>query len=171
MADPISILREWVESVTSLQVIYADDPEPAAPRPTADGVVQSYAAIGIDSDQSEYSTAHQVTEESGGVVTQKRSTLRAGTLAVEFYGADAADYARALDLSRCAQATSDLLKTWGEVSLGASSQVTDTPVLRSAEREPNASITIDITWVDTLSTVLTQYAETADSTATVEDPS
>ena len=171
MPSPISILRQWIVNVTGLQVIFADDDEPAAPRPTANPAVLTYAAIGIDSDQSEYSTAHQVTEKVGSVVTQYRSQVRSGTLSVEFYGPGADDYARALDLSRCHQATNDLLATWGDVSLGASSQVADTPRLRSAEREPGASIAIEITWVDTLATVLTQYAESAVSTVDVEDPS
>ena len=168
MADPLSIFRQWIEQVTSLKVIYADDPEPAAPRPNADPTVLSYAAIDIQEDKSAYGTTFERTTNEGAHGKKYRSTVRAGLLAVEFYGPGAADYARSLTLMKGAQATRDLLATWGDVAMGAIGSMSDEPVLRSASREPDASMTIEIRWTDSTVTTLTDSVDAAELTSTVE---
>ena len=132
-------------------MIYDGDDEPDAPSPNMEGGVDTYAAINFISDDSGYGTAYEETtnEDAGGDnVKQYRSKVRRGNLDVALYGPGADDYCRALDLSLGRPDVILLLDNAGDFTIDKPAEVTDEPIIRSATREPSASIQFTVQWVD-----------------------
>lgn len=153
-------VRGWIAAVTGLLVIEENDPEPAAPRPGL-----TYAAIGWRSDVSTMSTPYEETTDTpfdplvpAGNVGQYRALLRSRVLAVEVFGPGAADYVFAIELSLGGPAYCELLAA-GDIAVHKGGQVSDEPVLRSTEREPDCSTTLTVGWTDS-EIVSTNWAET-----------
>jgi hypothetical protein len=136
--------------VPGLQVINAGDPEATAPRPTVESGVDSYAAIEISSDSSSWATAGENTTNtvSGDKVEQVRGLPVDGVLAIEIYGPEAMDKAKALRMSHGRADVLRLLETAGDYALDSPSDITRDPVLRSATREPGAAMTFVAKWVE-----------------------
>ncbi len=162
MSAPKALIKSWVELVTSLKVIYDGDPEPSAPRPKVESGVFTYAAIMFIDDESGYATTYENTSDTvapDNKVVMYRSKNRSGQLDVALYGPGADDYCRALDLSLGRPDVNLLLDTAGDFAIDAPQPVTDEPIIRSATREPSASIQFTVKWVD---------AETYDTEAVEE---
>ncbi len=164
-------LIAWIRQVTSLKVIRADDPESAAPRPNADGSTDAYASIKVDRSAPTSSTAYEelVEGDPAGTYDRHLSQVRDGTLLIELYGPGAEDYAFALDLSRDDPNMITLINSYGDISLGAVSDTADDPILRSAEREPNASLSVNVQWTHAKVLDDQPVVEDIDSTAKVTD--
>lgn len=153
MSEPTALMRSWIVLVTNLDVILDDDPEPGAPRPNVKTGTTSYAAIGFDDDQTATSTPYEDMTDTAGTVDPTKfdmdfSEVTRGTLNVEFYGPGATDYARALRLSITRPDVIDLLNLAGDFAIIKASEVSNEPILRSATREPHASIQFDVEWVE-----------------------
>lgn len=151
MSAPKALIKSWVELVTSLKVIYDGDPEPAAPNPKMSSAVTTYAAIQFVSDASGYGTTYEKTTDEAGAgttVKQYRSKTRRADLDVALYGPGAADYCRALDISLGRPDVIALLKAAGDFAIDTPAEVADEPIIRSATREPSASIQFTVQWVD-----------------------
>lgn len=151
MSAPKALIKSWVELVTSLKVIYDGDPEPSAPSPNMESGVNTYAAINFVSDGSGYGTTYEETSVDAGTgtkVKQYRSKTRRGDLDVALYGPGADDYCRALDLSLGRPDVIALLDAAGDFAIDAPADVSDEPIIRSATREPAASIQFAVQWVD-----------------------
>ncbi len=147
----MTVYREWLELVLPINVIYAGDPEPTAPRPNVKTTDPTYAAIEIEDDDTATSTAYEETtneDAGGGLVNQYRSEATRGTLNVEIYGPGAVDYARALRLSIARPDVLALLAAAGDYAIEKAGPVTDDPILRDATREPHASIQFEVQWVE-----------------------
>lgn len=171
MSSPIAALRQWVETVTGLTVIYGDDPEPTAPRPNVDPAVSTYAEIGLEPHSSTYSTPYSAIRgpEDSKPTTRYTSQIRSGLLAVEIFGPGAEDYASALEMSRDHQSTIDLLKVSGDISLGAFGARDEDSVLRSTEREPDVSFTVEVQWSESIEAETDEVVESVEITAQVDD--
>ncbi len=172
MSAPRSTAKAWVELITSLKTIYDGDPEPSAPSPNMASGVNTYAAINIISDDSDYGTAYEEltdTPATGDKYVQHRSKNRRGVLDVAIYGPGADDYCRALDLSL---GRFDVLALFeaagGGVTIDAPGAVDDEPIIRSATREPSASIQLAIQWVDS-ETYDTEAVATVSTTETITE--
>jgi len=174
MADPIlDPLREYVELVTQLTTIYADDPEPTAPRPSVDPAVPTYIAIGLDDDESMGSTSCEreqlkdPTDPSKGT-ERTFETVREGTLQIEIFGPGAGDYARALDIGRDRQDVNDILEAAG-IALGSVTEVSDAPRIVGIEREPDVSLGAAVSWVQTMTIESTNYAAEVEHTTDLSE--
>ena len=151
MSAPKDLIKSWVELVTSLKVIFDGDKEPSAPSPNMESDTFTYAAINFISDESGYGTTYEKTTDeaaTGTKVNQYRSKVRRGDLDVALYGPGADDYCRALDLSLGRPDVIALLEDAGDFTIDAPAEVTDEPIIRSATREPSASIQFAVQWVD-----------------------
>lgn len=171
MSAPKDLIKSWVELVTNLKVIYDGDDEPDAPSPNMEGGVDTYAAINLTSDDSGYSTAYEeITDEDAGdgKVKQYRSKVRRGDLDVALYGPGADDYCRALDLSLGRLDVILLLDLAGDYTIDKAMPVSDEPIIRSATREPSASIQFTVQWVDS-EIYATEAVETAEVEITVTE--
>lgn len=173
MSAPRELMKSWVELVTNLEVIYDGDPEPTAPRPNVDATTFTYAAINFLSDSSPMSTAYEATtdEDAGGnLVNQYRSLTRRGLLDVALYGPGADDYCRALELSMGRPDVLALLTAAGDYAINLPTEVIDEPILRSATREPAASVQFTIEWIDE-EVHETEAVEEVSTTVTVTEES
>ena len=171
MSAPKALIKSWVELVTSLKVIYDGDPEPSAPSPNMASGVNTYAAINLMDDMSGYGTTYEATTDTtapDNKVVQHRSKVRRGQLDVALYGPGADDYCRALDLSLGRGDVLALLTAAGDYAIDAPQPVSDEPIIRSATREPAASIQFTVQWVDA-ETYDTEAVETVTTTATVTE--
>jgi hypothetical protein len=151
MSAPKALIKSWVELVTSLKVIYDGDPEPSAPSPNMATGVNTYAAINFISDGSGYGTTYEATTDDvapDNKVNQYRSKTRVADLDVALYGPGADDYCRALDLSLGRPDVIALLVAAGDFAIDKPAEVSDEPIIRSATREPSASIQFAVQWVD-----------------------
>ncbi len=151
MSAPKALIKSWVELVTGLKVIYDGDPEPSAPRPKVESGVLTYAAINFVSDGSGYGTTYELTSDdaaTGTKVNQYRSKTRRADLDVALYGPGADDYCRALDLSLGRPDVMALLDAAGDFAIDTPTEVSDEPIIRSATREPSASIQFTVQFVD-----------------------
>jgi hypothetical protein len=153
MSAPLALMKSWIELVLPIQVIYDGDDETSAPRPNVATGVTTYASIQFTSDSSPLSTATEaLTDEPGSVdptkYEQVRSLLRRGDLDVAIYGPGAEDYCRALELSYGRQDVLDLLNAAGDYAINLPTDVRREPILRSATREPEASIQFMVEWVE-----------------------
>jgi hypothetical protein len=153
MSAPKDICRQWIQLVTSLPVTYADDPEPSAPRRNVDGSVETYVAMLFEDDKSEYADqVEHTSDEEGDVdrakVKMYRSESTEGQLTVDVYGPGATDYARALRLSTGRPDVLALLEAAGDFSIKRPSAVSDVPQLLDSTREPAASISFFVQWVE-----------------------
>ena len=153
MSEPKALMKSWVELVTSLKVIYDGDPEPTAPSPLVDASRLSYAAINFTTDESPLSDPAVVTTDTTGSVDptkvdQIRSHIRRGELDVALYGPGADDYCRALELSMGRYDVVALFEAAGDFAIALASPVSDEPILRSATREPAASIQFTVEWIE-----------------------
>lgn len=148
-----SVYRQVIELVNpGLEVIYARDDQADAPRPNADESVSAYAAFEIQEDSAYFATANEHTTDTpaaGSKYVQNRYLPTQGTLAVEFYGPGAWDYAHDLRMAHDRADVLTLLSSLGDYTFDQPGQITDDPVIRSATREPGASITFQIRWMDT----------------------
>lgn len=147
----LSVMRDWVALVCPIPVIFEDDPEPTAPRPDGTVGVPTYATVGFDDDDTATSTAYEeTTDEDAGndLVNQYRSETTFGSLGVEFYGPGSVDFARTLRLSIARPDVLVLLNAAGDYAINKAGPVSDDPILRSASREPHASISFDVQWVE-----------------------
>ena len=154
MSAPKALIKSWVELITTLKTIYDGDKEPTAPRANVAKGVTSYAAIGFVSETTDYSTAHERTTDTPGdldatKVKQHRSLPTTGQLDVEVYGPGAVDYCRAMKLSIGRADVLRQLEVDGDFAIDNPSEISDEPILRSATREPNASISFEVKWIDT----------------------
>lgn len=175
MSEPKALMKSWVELVTGLTVIYDGDPEPSAPSPLVDSATFTYAAINFTTDESPLSTAVEVLTDTPGTVDptkydQIRSLVRRGELDVALYGPGAADYCRALELSIGRQDVFSLLDAAGDFAINLPTAVNDEPILRSATREPAASVQFTIEWIETETYELEAVAS-IDTTVDVEEES
>jgi hypothetical protein len=166
-------MKSWIELVLPIQVIFDGDPEPSAPRPSVDSSVTTYASIQIASDSSPLSVAVEtLTDEPGDVdptkFKQERSLLRSGELDIAVYGPGAEDYCRALELSYGRSDVIDLLNAAGDYAISLPTEVSRDPIVRSATREPGASIQFNVDWVDT-ETFEMEAVESIDVTVDVEE--
>lgn len=171
MSAPRALIKSWVELVTSLKVIYDGDPEPTAPSPNMESGVDTYAAILFVDDESGYGTTYELTSDTaaaGDKYVQHRSKVRRGQLDVAVYGPGAADYCRALDLSLGRVDVMTLLDAAGDYAIDAPQPVSDEPIIRSATREPSASIQFTVQWIDS-ETYDTEAVATVTTTATVTE--
>jgi hypothetical protein len=146
-------MRSWVVLVTNLDTIIEDDDEPTAPRPNVETGVLTYATIGFDDDDTATQTPYEVLTDTVGTVdpdkfNQIRSETTRGTLNVEFFGPGSVDYARTLRRSITRQDVLDLLNAAGDYAILKASEVTNDPILRSATREPHASIQFSVEWTE-----------------------
>lgn len=156
MSEPsaqMTVFREWLELVLPINVIYAGDTEPTAPRPNVKTTDPTYAAIEIEDDDTATSTPNRRTTDTAGSVDplkviQIASEATRGTLNVEIYGPGAADYARTLRRSITRPDVLELLNAAGDYAIGKAGPVNDDPVLRDATREPHASIQFEVQWVE-----------------------
>jgi hypothetical protein len=153
MSAPEALMRSWVVLVTNLTTIIEDDDEPTAPRPDVDASTTTYATIGFDDDDTATQTPYEVlTDDAGSVDPTKfdqiRSETTRGTLNVEFFGPGSVDYARTLRRSITRQDVLDLLNAAGDYAILKASEVTNDPILRSATREPHASIQFSVEWIE-----------------------
>jgi hypothetical protein len=156
MSAPLALIKSWLELIlpSTVPVIYDGDPEPTAPRPNVDASTFTYAAINFTADESPLSTVvEEMTDTAGTVDPAKyvleRADIRRGELDVAIYGPGAYDYCRALDLSRGRPDVQLLFDTAGDYAINTPSAVNDEPILRSATREPTASIQFTIEWIET----------------------
>ncbi len=174
MSNPLlDPYREWIELVTPLKVIYADDVSPTAPRPNVALDTEVYAALKILSDESDMSTANERTTDTPGTVDptkfdQHRGKTREGLLGVEIYGPGAADYARALELSAGRADVLALLQAAGDFVIVRQGPALTEPLLLGATREPGARITFVIGWVDS-EVYEIDGVDTIETTVTVEE--
>ena len=153
MSAPKALIKSWVELVTSLKVIYDGDKEPSAPKANMEGGVSTFAAINFISDGSGYGTTYEETSNTAGSsdptkVNQYRSKTRVADLDIALYGPGADDYCRALDLSLGRPDVIALLVAAGDFAIDKPAEVSDEPIIRSATREPSASIQFAVQWVD-----------------------
>ncbi len=151
MSAPKSLIKSWVELVTSLKVIYDGDDEPTAPSPNMEDGVDTYAAILFTGDSSGYGTTYESTTTTAAPdnkVVRYRSKVRRGDLDVAIYGPGADDYCRALDLSLGRPDVMALMDAAGDYTIDKPAAVSDEPILRAATREPSASIQFVVQWVD-----------------------
>lgn len=148
----MGVFRQVIELILpGLEIIYSGDDQADAPRPNVDPAVASYAAFEIQDDSSYFATAYEETTDTAAPdnkYVQNRSMPTEGTLAIEFYGPGAIDYARTLRLAHGRADVLALLSGIGDYTIEQPSQVTRDPVLRSATREPGASLTFVVRWVD-----------------------
>jgi hypothetical protein len=166
---PLDVCRDFIQLVIpGLKVIFGGDTEPTAPRPNVDPSVFSYAAIEIQSDDTRWATVGERTTDtvSGDKVEQIRGLPIEGVLAVEFYGDSAEAYARTLRLTTGRADVIRMLDAAGDYAIDTPSQVTRDYVLRSGEREPGASITFAVKWIDS-ETYDTEGVDTITTTVTV----
>lgn len=175
MSEPKAVMKSWVELVTGLTVIYDGDPEPSAPSPLVDSATFTYAAINFTTDESPLATAYEVLTDTAGTTDptkfdQIRSLQRRGELDVALYGPGADDYCRALELSMGRNDVQLLLDAAGDFALNTPSVVSDEPILRSATREPAASIQFTVSWIETETFELEAVA-TIDTTIDVDEES
>ncbi len=171
MSQPKALIKSWVELITSLKVIYDGDPEPSAPRPNVESGVFTYAAINFIDDESGYATTYEHTSDTvapDNKVVMYRSKTRRGDLDVAIYGPGAADYCRALDLSLGRPDVLALLIAAGDYAIDAPQPVTDEPIIRSATREPSASIQFAVQWVDS-ETYATEAVEEVTTTVDIDE--
>lgn len=166
MSAPKDICRQWITLVTGLKCIFADDPEPTAPRPNVKSGVTTYASMLFEEDVSEYGEPGEHTSDEAGdtdptKVKQYRGETVEGQLLVDIYGPGATDYARALRLSRGRHDVLQLIDASG-ITIKRPSAVSDEPLLRDATREPAASISFFVQWVESEITEI----EPVESTAT-----
>jgi hypothetical protein len=169
----MTVFREWIELVLPINVIYAGDPEPTAPRPNVDPSVTTYAAIEIEGDETGTSIPERRTTDTPGTVDptkvdQIASEAPTGTLNVEIYGPGSVDFARTLRLSITRPDVIDLLNNAGDFAIVKAGAVGDDPVLKSATREPDASIQFDVQWVET-DTFETEAVNTIETTVEVTE--
>jgi hypothetical protein len=153
MSSPLALMRSWVVLVTGRDTIFDGDPEPSAPRPSVDSDVRSYAAIGFEDDDTATQTPYEELTDTPGTVdptkfNQVRSEATRGTLSVEFYGPGSEDYARTLRRSITRPDVLSLLDAAGDYAIFKAGEVSREPILRSATREPHASIQFGIEWVE-----------------------
>lgn len=173
MSAPKALIKSWVEMITNLKVIYDGDPEPTAPSPNMGSGTFTYAAINFIADESGYGTTYEENTdevEPDNKVTQYRSKTRVGDLDVALYGPGADDYCRALDLSLGRGDVIALLTAAGDYAIDKAAAVTDEPIIRSAAREPSASIQFAVQWVDS-ETYATEAVEEASVTVDIEEES
>lgn len=174
MSAPKALIKSWVELVTSLKVIYDGDPEPSSPSPNMESGVNTYAAINFTNDESGYGTTYEETSDTAGVdpdkFVQYRSKTRRGDLDVALYGPGADDYCRALDLSLGRPDVIALLDAAGDFAIDRPEAVSDEPIIRSATREPSASIQFTVQWVDS-ETYETEAVEEVTVTVDIDEES
>jgi hypothetical protein len=171
MSAPKALIKDWVELVTSLKVIYDGDPEPSAPSPNVEDGVNTYAAINFLSDGSGFGTTYEATtdEDAGGdKFKQYRSKARIADLDIAVYGPGAADYCRALDLSLGRPDVINLLVDAGDFAIDKPTEVDEEPIIRSATREPDAAVQFVVQWVDS-EIYETEAVETFDVDVTVTE--
>jgi hypothetical protein len=148
-----AVCRQWAELVTDLDVIYAGDDEPTAPRPNADPATLTYVAIDLQSSESKWSTYHEeLTDEPapGNKFEQHRGAPLEGVLAVAVYGPGAMDYTAALRRSVGREDVLSQLLVAGDFAIELpGQQVADATEIRSATREPGASAAFLVKWTDT----------------------
>jgi hypothetical protein len=150
--DVLDVFRGWVELVTGLKVIYANDPEPTAPRPNVDASTFAYAAIDISSEGSDWSTVYSETTDTpapDNKFEQHRSMPRQGTLEIELFGPGAMDYLHALEMSTGRDDALLYFDSLGDYAIKRPTDISDQPVLRSATREPGAEMAFVVEWIET----------------------
>jgi hypothetical protein len=149
----MNTMREWIELVLPIPVIYAGDPEPTAPRLNVATADPTYAAIEIEDDDTSTSTPDRRTTDTAGTVDplkviQIASEVSIGTLNVEIYGPGSVDYARTLRRSITRPDVLELLNAAGDYAIAKAGAVNDDPILRDATREPHASVQFEVQWVE-----------------------
>lgn len=148
-----AVCREWAELVTSLQVIYAGDDEPTAPRPNTEPAVLTYVVIDLQNSETKWSTYHEeLTDEPApdNKFEQHRGAPMEGVLAVAVYGPGAMNYTSALRRSVGREDVLNRLTTAGDFAIELpGQQVADATEVRSATREPGASAAFMVKWTDT----------------------
>lgn len=173
MTAPKDICRQWIRLVTNLPVIFADDEEPTAPRRNVDEHVETYVAMLFEEDKSDYADPTEHTsDEPGDTDPTKAKMYRGetteGQLMVDVYGPGATDYARALRLSRGRPDVLELLAAAGDFAIKRPSAVSDVPQLLDTTREPAASVSFFVQWVET-EVFETDYAATVETTVEVTE--
>lgn len=172
MSAPKALIKSWIELVIpNLTVIYDGDDEPSAPSPNMED--DTYAAINFLSDGSQYGTTYEATTDDvapGNKFDQHRSKVRVADLDVALYGPGADDYCRALDLSLGRADVILLLDTAGDYTIDKPTDVADEPIIRSATREPSASIQFAVQWVDS-EIYETEAVEEVTATADIDEES
>jgi hypothetical protein len=178
MSEPspeLNTMRDWVALVVpaSVPVILENDPEPTAPRPDIDAAVTTYAIVGFVDDDTATSTPYDETTDTPGSVDPTKvdrhsSEVTYGDLGVEFYGPGSVDYARTLRLSITRPDVIDLLNAAGDYAINKAGPVGDEPILRSATREPHASIQFEVQWVES-AVFETEAVETIVTTVDIDE--
>jgi hypothetical protein len=171
MSQPKATMKAWIELVTGLDCIYRGDPEPSAPRPNVDASTTTYADLDFLSESSPLSTLveeHTDVAGSGDTYVLERSDIRRGIMEVAVYGPGAADYVRSLELSVGSPSTINLLNAAGDFAINIPTDIEDNQSLRSATREPDASIQFSVEWIETADEDLAAVAE-IDTTVNVTE--
>lgn len=130
---------------------------------------------GIDVDNSELDFATDDIDfdidlgdaiEAIGLVTRTISTVRVGDVPIEFYGPEAVAKARQLELEIGGDSYIETFYNL-PIALMLKSEIGDEPLLRSATREPIASMLLGVQWTDSIEKPVAYAAEVAiDAVAT-----
>lgn len=152
-SEILAVCRQWAELVTSLEVIYAGDDEPTAPRPNVEPATLTYVVIDLQNSETKWSTYYEgLTDEPApdNKFEQHRGAPMEGVLAVAVYGPGATNYASALRRSVGREDVLTQLQAAGDFAIELpGQQVADATEIRSATREPGATAAFMVKWTDT----------------------